>query len=51
MPDRARLVIHPKMHPPVQASFDEVLGVIAKSRYASGKELKRRHTKKRGRAS
>jgi hypothetical protein len=32
----------PKMHKPVPASFDEVLGAIAGSSYKSKKELKRK---------
>lgn len=30
----------PKMHKPVDASFDEVLGAIGKSEYKDGKTLK-----------
>lgn len=30
----------PKIHKPVNASFDEVLGVIARSRYEDEKKLK-----------
>ena len=32
----------PKMHEPVPASFDEVLGAIAGSKYKSEKEVKKK---------
>jgi hypothetical protein len=36
----------PKMHEPVPASFDEVLGAIAKSKYRDEKHLKAKKTRK-----
>ena len=32
----------PKKHAPINASFDEVLGAIAKSKYKDGKTIKKR---------
>jgi hypothetical protein len=31
-----------KMHPPIKASFNEVLGAIGKSRYKTEKKLKKK---------
>lgn len=36
----------PKIHKPVPATFDEVLGAIAKSKYKDEKQLKAKRKKK-----